>query len=90
MLQSNPDSGITSSVYTFLVGLLTSCWSLTGYDATVHLLEETINADAAASWSMLTAIGASIVLGFIYILTLCICTPVRLSTRGCTMGPQQR
>ena len=35
-MQGNPSSNITSIPYTFVLGLLTACWSLTGYDSAVH------------------------------------------------------
>ena len=39
LLQANPSSGVTGVAYTFVLGLLTACWSLTGYDSAAHLIE---------------------------------------------------
>ena len=38
-VQGNPSSNVTSIPYTFVLGLLTACWSLTGYDSAVHVIE---------------------------------------------------
>lgn len=69
-------SGITSNIYICLLGLLTACWSLIGYDAAAHLTEETKSADQTAGWPMLYAIGASFLTGLIYLLALTICAQV--------------
>ena len=63
-------------MYIFLLGLLTACWSFTGYDASAHLIEETIAADATAGWPILYAIGASFVIGLVYLLSLTVCIQV--------------
>ncbi|KAK9828789.1 hypothetical protein WJX72_002079 [[Myrmecia] bisecta] len=72
--ETNPSSGISSPVYTFLLGLLTACWTLTGFDATTHMMEETRAADVKGALAMVYAVGASFVLGFAYILVLTLCT----------------
>ena len=66
-------SGIADPVYICLLGLLTACWSFTGYDAAAHLIEETIAADATAGWPMLYAISTSFAVGLLYLLTLTLC-----------------
>ena len=38
-MQGNPSSNITSIPYTFVLGLLTACWSQTGYDSAAHVIE---------------------------------------------------
>lgn len=78
-LQSNPSSGITSNVYTGMLGLLPAAWSLLGYDSTAHMIEETQEADATAGWSMPYAVWISAVSGFPYIFALTLCVQVVLS-----------
>ncbi|KAK9806414.1 hypothetical protein WJX73_003539 [Symbiochloris irregularis] len=63
-------TGITSNAYLFLVGMLMSQYTITGYDASAHLAEETKGADIACSWAILMAIGASAVAGWAMLLAL--------------------
>ena len=77
-MQANAGSGIANKVYICLLGLLTACWSFTGYDASAHLIEETIAADATAGWPILYAIGTSFIIGLVYLLSLTACIQVRL------------
>ena len=39
------NTGITSDFYLFLIGLLASQYTFTGYDASAHMTEETANAE---------------------------------------------
>ena len=75
-LQPNATARITSNMYIFLLGLLTACWSFTGYDASAHLIEETTAADATAGWPILYAIGTSFAIGLVYLLFLTVCIQV--------------
>ncbi len=76
-MQANTTAGITNNMYIFLLGLLTACWSFTGYDASVHLIEETIAADATAGWPILYAIGISFAIGLVYLLSITVCIQVK-------------
>ncbi|KAH7516457.1 amino-acid permease BAT1 homolog isoform X1 [Ziziphus jujuba] len=60
--------GISSTVYIFVLGLLMSQYTLTGYDASAHMTEETKNADQNGPRGIISAIGISIIVGFGYIL----------------------
>ncbi|KAI9088599.1 hypothetical protein K1719_029713 [Acacia pycnantha] len=60
--------GINSRVYIFLLGLLMSQYTLTGYDASAHMTEETKNADRNGPKGIISAIGISIIVGWGYIL----------------------
>ncbi|KAK4263856.1 hypothetical protein QN277_029216 [Acacia crassicarpa] len=60
--------GINSRVYIFLLGLLMSQYSLSGYDASAHMTEETKNADRNGPKGIISAIGISIIVGWGYIL----------------------
>ncbi|KAK4051393.1 polyamine transporter tpo5 [Microbotryomycetes sp. JL201] len=53
-----------SPAYVAVVGILLSQFTLTGFDASAHLSEETHNAAHAAPIGVLTSVGASAVFGF--------------------------
>ncbi|XP_043696295.1 amino-acid permease BAT1 homolog [Telopea speciosissima] len=60
--------GINSKVYIFVIGLLMSQYTLTGYDASAHMSEETKDADKNGPKGIISAIGISIVVGWAYLL----------------------
>ena len=67
----------TSNGYTaFLSGIIMSAWSLMGYDAAAHMIEETINADRAARWSFLLTAGLSFISGFFFLSGIAVCIQV--------------
>ncbi|MBD0380185.1 amino acid permease [Paenibacillus sedimenti] len=49
----------------FLIGLLQAQWTFTGYDASAHTIEETINPRVRAPWGIFTSVAYSFVIGFI-------------------------
>ncbi|KAL8150716.1 hypothetical protein V2J09_020524 [Rumex salicifolius] len=60
--------GIDGKVYIFVLGLLMSQYTLTGYDASAHMSEETKGADKNGPKGIISAIGVSIIVGWGYIL----------------------
>ncbi|CAN6469952.1 unnamed protein product [Victoria cruziana] len=62
------DVGIQSKLYIFVLGLLMSQYTLTGYDASAHMTEETKNADKNGPKGIISSIGISIVVGWGYLL----------------------
>ncbi|KAH9609049.1 hypothetical protein KSS87_007663 [Heliosperma pusillum] len=60
--------GINSRIYIFVIGLLMSQYTLTGYDASAHMTEETKDADKNGPKGIISAIGISIIVGWVYIL----------------------
>ncbi|XP_057477383.1 amino-acid permease BAT1 homolog isoform X2 [Actinidia eriantha] len=60
--------GISSKVYIFVLGLLMSQYTLTGYDASAHMTEETKSADKNGPRGIISAIGISILVGWGYLL----------------------
>ncbi|KAI4357733.1 hypothetical protein L6164_001664 [Bauhinia variegata] len=60
--------GINNRAYIFLLGLLMSQYTLTGYDASAHMTEETKNADRNGPKGIISAIGISVIVGWGYIL----------------------
>ncbi|XP_009786770.1 amino-acid permease BAT1 homolog isoform X1 [Nicotiana tabacum] len=60
--------GINNNLYIFVLGLLMSQYTLTGYDASAHMTEETKNADKNGPKGIVSAIGISVLAGWAYIL----------------------
>ena len=59
-----------SPAYVAVCGILFSQYSLLGFDASAHLAEETKEAAKVAPWSLLSAVGASFVIGFLLLMSL--------------------
>ncbi|WP_026677992.1 amino acid permease [Fictibacillus gelatini] len=49
----------------FLIGLLQSQWTFTGYDASAHAIEETVMPRVRAPWGIFSSVAFSFVFGFI-------------------------
>lgn len=56
--------------YVICIGILLAQYTLTGFDASAHMTEETNNAATAGSWGILMSIGVSAVLGWFLLLGL--------------------
>ncbi|EOY00028.1 Bidirectional amino acid transporter 1 [Theobroma cacao] len=65
---TNNGEGINSKVYIFVLGLLMSQYTLTGYDASAHMTEETKSADKNGPKGIISSIGISIIFGWGYLL----------------------
>ncbi|KAD3642311.1 hypothetical protein E3N88_31535 [Mikania micrantha] len=61
-------AGIDSKPYIFLIGLLMSQYTLTGYDASAHMSEETKSADINGPKGIISSIGISVIVGWGYLL----------------------
>lgn len=61
-------NGINNRAYIFVLGLLMSQYTLTGYDASAHMTEETKDADKNGPKGIISAIGISIIVGWAFIL----------------------
>ncbi|KAF7986843.1 hypothetical protein HWV62_12554 [Athelia sp. TMB] len=59
-----------SHAYVAITGLLMAQYTLTGFDASAHMCEETSNAAMAGSVGIVTAIGMSSLLGFFLLLAV--------------------
>lgn len=68
------ETGFTTSKYpyawAFLVGLLQAQWTLTGYDASAHITEETVDPRRNAPWGMFIAVLVSGVIGYLLLLAV--------------------
>lgn len=54
-----------SPAYSFVVGLLLAQWTLTGYDASAHVSEETVDPRRAAPKGIVMAVALSVLFGFL-------------------------
>jgi amino acid permease (GABA permease) len=63
-------TGPLSGSYAFLIGLLLSQYTLTGYDASAHMSEETQGADRSGPRAIVRAIYVSIIAAFILNLSM--------------------
>lgn len=60
----------TSPVYVAVIGILMSQYTITGFDASAHMSEETTNAAWSAPIGVITSIGVSSIFGFFVILSM--------------------
>ncbi|QWF80816.1 amino acid permease [Amycolatopsis sp. CA-230715] len=63
-------TGWGSAVYVFALGLLVAQYTLTGYDASAHMTEETKNASVAGPRGIVNSILVSLVAGWILLIGL--------------------
>lgn len=64
-----------SPSYSFIVGLLLAQWTLTGYDASAHVTEETHDPRRNAPWGIFIAVAISIVFGFLMLAAITLSIP---------------
>jgi amino acid transporter len=83
------DTGFSSSSYAFLIGLLQSQYTLSGFDSAAHMSEETRDAARSAPRGILYAIGAAAITGFIFMLSVNFCVQdFQRQIVETTMSPQ--
>lgn len=68
----------------FLIGLLQAQWTLTGYDASAHTSEETVNPKIQAPWGVYLSVAISGIFGFLLLslVTLSIKNPLAVANAG--------
>lgn len=64
------NTGFSSGVYVFIIGLLLAQYTFTGYDASAHMAEETVNAAVAAPRGIVNSILVSLVAGWVLLIGL--------------------
>src|SRR5262245_63449612 len=64
-------------IYIFLTGLLLSQYTITGYDASAHMSEETRNASLGAAWGMVMSVVVSVIFGFILLVAVTFAIPAK-------------
>ena len=61
--------------YVFVLGLIMSAYTITGYDASAHMSEETRQASRAAAIGMVMSVVASVFFGFILLVAITFAVP---------------
>src|SRR5215467_6955285 len=62
-------------LYGFLIGLLQAAWTFTGYDASAHVTEETIDPSRNAPWGMVLSVGISGIFGWAMLIAITVAIP---------------
>ncbi|MDQ6917841.1 MAG: amino acid permease [Candidatus Dormibacteraeota bacterium] len=62
------NTGFDNPIYVFLIGLLLAQYTLTGYDASAHMTEETRNAAIAGPRGIVMSVLVSVIAGWILLL----------------------
>ncbi|KAL0136402.1 amino acid permease-domain-containing protein [Mucor lusitanicus] len=82
-------TGFSSNSYAFLIGLLQSQYTLSGFDSAAHMSEETRDAARSAPRGILYAIGAAAITGFVFMLSVNFCVQdFQRQIVETTMSPQ--
>jgi amino acid transporter len=68
-------SGFSLPFYVFLIGLLNAQYTFTGYDASAHVSEETIDARISAPKGIVNSIWISMIAGFILLVAVSFAIP---------------
>ena len=68
-------SGFSIPFYVFLIGLLNAQYTFTGYDASAHVSEETVQARISAPKGIVNSIWISMIAGFILLLAVSYAIP---------------
>ena len=68
-------SGFSIPLYIFLIGLLNAQYTFTGYDASAHVSEETIDARISAPKGIVNSIWISMIAGFILLVAVSFAIP---------------
>jgi amino acid transporter len=85
-------TGPFAGVYAFAIGLLLAQYTLTGYDASAHMTEETLGAATGGPKGIIRAIYVSIIAGFILNLAMTLAIPggekeyAGIAVNGATAG----
>lgn len=68
--------------YGFLIGLLQASWTFTGYDASAHVTEETVDPTRKAPWGIFLSVCVSGVAGYVLVLAVTLAIPDLAATAG--------
>jgi amino acid transporter len=68
-------SGFSVPLYIFLIGLLNAQYTFTGYDASAHVTEETVQANINGAKGIVNSIWISLVAGFILLVGVSLAIP---------------
>ncbi|KAF8927863.1 hypothetical protein BGZ58_010071 [Dissophora ornata] len=67
------NTGWSSGFYVFMLGLLQSQYTLSGYDSAAHMSEETKNAQQGGPWGIIRAIITASVVGWVFLVGVTFC-----------------
>ncbi|KAG0047694.1 hypothetical protein BGZ83_007302 [Gryganskiella cystojenkinii] len=67
------NTGWNSGFYVFMLGLLQSQYTLSGYDSAAHMSEETRNAQQGGPWGIIRAIMVASVVGWVFLVGITFC-----------------
>ncbi|KAI1320856.1 hypothetical protein EDD11_009813 [Mortierella claussenii] len=67
------NTGWSSGFYVFMLGLLQSQYTLSGYDSAAHMSEETKNAQEGGPWGIIRAIITAAVVGWVFLVGITFC-----------------
>jgi amino acid transporter len=75
--QTLNNSGFSDGAFWFVfgIGLLMAQYTITGYDASAHMSEETHQASRAAAWGTVMSVVVSVILGFILLVVVTFAVP---------------
>lgn len=70
--------------FAFMIGLLQAQWTITGYDASAHTSEETLDAKVRAPWGVYLSVAVSGIFGFLMLalVTMSIKDPAAVAAGG--------
>ena len=66
----------------FLLGLLQAQWTFTGYDASAHTAEETVDPKRRVPWGMINAVAVSAAVGYLLLFALTLAIRQRAGRAG--------
>jgi amino acid transporter len=78
------NAGFSGGIYVFLVGLLLAQWTFTGYDASAHVTEETVNPAVRAPWGIVNSVFWSLIFGYLMLMALTLAIPNLAKTAAST------
>ncbi|ORX53264.1 amino acid transporter [Hesseltinella vesiculosa] len=67
------DTGFSSNSYAFLIGLLQSQYTLSGFDSAAQMSDETVDAARSAPRGIIYAIGTAAIVGLMFLLSVNFC-----------------
>ncbi len=71
LIQASSSSSVRAPyIWLFMLGLLQAQWTYTGFDASAHVAEETLEPRRRAPWGMVTSVVVSGFFGYLLILSL--------------------
>src|SRR5256885_2138704 len=65
----------TGCIYVFLPGLVMAKYTITGYDASAHMSEETRQASRGAAWGIVMSVVVSVIFGFLLLVAVTFAVP---------------